>query len=132
MCSSIRPSSTRARVSSVSTSSVIRRTSWSVSSSAAMVSGAVRGSVSECSTPTRITVSGVLSSWLASAMNRRKAEKLVSRRAIIALRVWASRSISSPASGGAGRRRCRLRPSVIASSSSIIRPSGCSARAEST
>src|SRR5712671_3805901 len=82
-CRSARPSSARASVSSDSSSSVMRFTSWSVSSRAASVSGGMSGRVIARSTPARTTVSGVFSSWLASAVKRRNAEKLRSSRVII-------------------------------------------------
>jgi hypothetical protein len=84
----------------------------------------------------RITVSGVLSSWLASAVKRRSAPNDVSSRPIIAFSVAARRESSSgaPASPSPGAnppmasRRCSERPSVMASSSVTMRPSGRTAR----
>ena len=83
LCSSARPSSARASVSSASTSSVMRLTSCNTSSRTSSVSRGRPGVVMARSTPERSTVSGVLSSWLASAVKRRRAAKLRSSRSII-------------------------------------------------
>ena len=79
------------------------------------------------STPARSTVSGVLSSWLASAVKRRNAAKLRSNRVII----WFSVSVRRPNSSftiGWARRRWRLLPSVISRTSVMIWSTGSSAR----
>src|SRR5206468_10617803 len=58
------------RSSDLSTSSVMRLISCNVSSSVASVSWGRLGVVMARSTPARSTVSGVFSSWLASAVKR--------------------------------------------------------------
>ena len=62
------------------------------------------GCISARSTPARSTMSGVLSSWLASAVKRCRLAKLCSSRASMPFTVSASRAISSPDSGTASRR----------------------------
>ena len=100
----------------------------SCSASSNATSRSARGALSVIarSTSARSTVSGVLSSWLASAVNRRSAAKELSRRSSMAFIVSTRRWISSPSA--AGSRRCSDRPSVIACSSLMIRSTGCSAR----
>ena len=71
-------------------------------------------------------MSGVLSSWLASAVKRCRLAKLCSSRASMPLTVSASRAISSPDIGTASRR-WRLVPSEIASTSSMM---PCTGRSE--
>jgi len=105
----------------------MRVVSCNASSSATRCSLDMGGECMARSTSARRTASGVLSSWLASAVNRRNAPKDVSRRAIMAFSVAPRRASSSPVVS-TGNRRCRLRPSVIASTSLIIRPTGSTAR----
>ena len=71
-------------------------------------------------------MSGVLSSWLASAVKRCRLAKLCSSRASMPFTVSASRAISSPESGTASRR-WRLVPSEMSSTSSMI---PCTGRSE--
>ena len=107
----------------------MRVTSCNASSIPTICSGEPDGACMARSTFARRTVSGVLSSWLASAVKRRSAPNDVSRRPIIAFSVPPRRASSSPASSTPSRR-CRLRPSVIASTASIIVSSGSSDRPE--
>ena len=75
----------------------------------------------------RSTVSGVLSSWLASAVKRRRPENDCSRREIIAFSVSARRASSSSPSV-TGNRRCSDRPSVMAETFRMIWSTGRRAR----